>query len=63
RTARYKLIYVYDHDFFELYDLKNDPEEMNNLAQQSEHAGTVALLKEKLKQLRKRYNDTLGKEF
>ena len=36
------------HDIAELYDLKNDPKEMNNLALKKEYAATCEVLKAKL---------------
>ena len=44
RTDRWKYNY-YPEGFAELYDLKNDPHEQQNLANDPTHAGTVAELK------------------
>lgn len=49
RTDRYKYIYyhgVWDVD--ELYDLKNDPQEMRNLIHEKEHQTLIASLKKRL---------------
>ena len=46
----------------ELYDLRNDPFEMNNLAGDPKHAGLVKSLKNKLAQWCKQQTDTLGYE-
>jgi N-sulfoglucosamine sulfohydrolase len=42
---------------FELYDLKNDPHEINNLADDPNHAQILQELKEKLKAFQKRTKD------
>ncbi len=63
RTERYKLIHVYDHDAWELYDLEIDPEEMHNLAGDPAHAELVAELRERLAGLRAQYGDDTGKSF
>jgi arylsulfatase A-like enzyme len=47
RTNEYKLIYIGDEDKYELYNLKNDPEELNNL---------VDIEKEKFEFLKVRLN-------
>jgi arylsulfatase A-like enzyme len=58
RTDRYKLIHFYDLiDSWELYDLKNDPNEMNNLIQHPEYEQIVKDLKNKLKELQTKYKD------
>ena len=57
RTERWKLIYVYDHDFWELYDLREDPEEVHNLAADPQHAAKLARLKVRLEALRQQYGD------
>jgi len=58
RTVRYKLIHFYDLiDSWELYDLQTDPNEMNNLFQQSGYAQIVEDLTNKLKELQIKYKD------
>ncbi|WP_205945777.1 sulfatase/phosphatase domain-containing protein [Pedobacter frigiditerrae] len=52
RTDRYKLIRFYGAaNFWELYDLKNDPNEMNNIYGQQKNVTLTAELKRKLKDL------------
>jgi len=61
RTERYKLIHFYnDIDEWELYDLKNDPEEMQNVYDDPKQADIVKELTAELKRLRIRYNDATG---
>ncbi|RMD75212.1 MAG: DUF4976 domain-containing protein, partial [Lentisphaerae bacterium] len=55
RTERYKLIHFYTHDWYELYDLKNDPHEMHNLARDPRYAQLLEQMKELLKKERTRY--------
>src|SRR5262249_14688993 len=56
RTEQYKLIhYVMDPTEGELYDLKADPGERNNLYNKPEHAAIQAHLSERLEALRKSY--------
>jgi arylsulfatase len=38
QTGRWKYVYYYNEDREEMYDLVNDPDELRNCAQQSEHA-------------------------
>ena len=58
QTKRYKLIRFYGPvDAWELYDLKKDPSEMNNLYKNPKYEKTVAELKEKLKELQEKYKD------
>ena len=61
RTARHKLMYLYDTDDWEMYELVDDPHEMNNLAHDPEHAALRARLTTQLKALRASYGDTTGK--
>ncbi len=59
RTKRYKLIhFYYDIDAWELYDLKKDPNEVNNLYDDPGFAGIIEKLKAELQKLRKQYGDS-----
>lgn len=57
RTERYKLIYFYGINIWELYDLKSDPHELNNIYESMKNTETVAKLKLELNRLKKEYND------
>jgi len=62
RTTRYKLIhFYYDIDEWELYDLLNDPDELNNLYGKEGYEGITSDLKKKLEDLRIQYKDTVNK--
>jgi len=64
RTQYYKLIhYYYDIDEWELFDLKNDPRELNNLYNDPGYREEVINLKKRLNELRKRYKDDNEKDF
>ena len=59
RNERYKLIHFYnDIDMWELYDLENDPNEMENIYDQSENKELIETLKDELEQLQEKYKDT-----
>ncbi len=59
RTERYKLIHFFtDPQEFELYDLKEDPNEMHNLYGKPGYEHLTAHLKERLSALRAETNDT-----
>ena len=61
RTKRFKLIhFYYSMDEWELYDLDNDPDEMNNLYGQSKYKKLTKLLKKKLKALQVKYKDDMS---
>ena len=63
RTDRYKLIHFYDDiDEWELYDLKEDPKEVNNLYNNPEYASIQEELHKELKRLQEKYEVT-EKEF
>ncbi|GGK27457.1 N-acetylglucosamine-6-sulfatase [Yeosuana aromativorans] len=63
RTNRYKLIhFYYDVDLWELYDLKNDPEELNNLIDSKKYASIVEKLKKDLNELKTGYGNTMTLE-
>ena len=61
RTERYKLIRFYgDGEFYELYDLENDPAELHNLYGKPEYENLADSLKVELARLREEYGDTEG---
>ncbi|HTI73111.1 MAG TPA: sulfatase [Candidatus Limnocylindria bacterium] len=57
RTERYKLIYFWKKDQWELYDLQSDPDEMNNLYGDPAQAPLVSRLKTELYRLKKELKD------
>ncbi len=60
RTERYKLIHFYnDIDTWELYDLENDPAEMNNIYEKAD-LELIASLKTLLAKLQVEYGDTIA---
>ena len=59
RTERYKLIhFYYDTDEWELYDLQEDPYELNNLYSKEGYDQLTADLKARLEELRIQYGDS-----
>ena len=66
RTGRYKLIhFYYDIDEWELYDLADDPHELNNVAADPAYAGIRSDLEVELARLQNRYGDSeeLARKF
>ncbi|HLO81613.1 MAG TPA: sulfatase [Chitinophagaceae bacterium] len=57
RTDRYKLIYFYENNEWELYDLEKDGSEMHNLYNDPAYSKIQAKLKETLKGLKQQYKD------
>ena len=53
--GRYKLMYFYDLDEWELYDLQSDPQELTNQYQNPEYAEIAKRMHGELKSLRKAY--------
>jgi arylsulfatase A-like enzyme len=62
RNGRYKLINYYTDGVWELFDLKNDPNEMKNLYNDPNYKKVIADLKKELLRLRKQY-DVADKYF
>ena len=61
RTDRYKLIhFYYNIDEWELYDLKNDKYEMDNLYGKEGYEEITATLKKRIKELQKEFNDDMS---
>ncbi len=69
RTKEYKLIFFYGQNYkeggpkptqpgWELYDMENDPHEMNNLYGDPKYTDVVSALKAELLRLRQKYNET-----
>ncbi len=58
RTDRYTLAHYYNEDEWELFDLKKDPEQLQNVYDDSDYAETRRRLKKKLSRLQKKYKDT-----
>lgn len=57
RDERHKLIYFYTVNEWELYDLKKDPAEQNNLIKSGRHQKLFLKMKEELNALRNQYKD------
>ena len=55
KTYRYKLINFYTDDAWELYDLQNDPNEINNIYNEASNKELIASLKLELATLRNQY--------
>ena len=61
RNERYKLIhFYYDIDVWELYDLKKDPNELNNLFYTDKYKDLAVELKQELYELKKQYGNKLS---
>jgi arylsulfatase A-like enzyme len=66
RTKRYKLIYYYGRNEWELFDLEKDPDEMENLVienglrVQPGYESTIRDLAAQLQKLREQYKDSTG---
>ena len=57
RNDRYKLIYFHRINQWELFDLKKDPHELNNVYANPAYAGIIKELKAEMERLRKELND------
>ena len=60
RTDRYKLIHFYDDiDAWEFYDLKDDPNEINNIYNDPNYKSEINVTKRKLYELQDEFKDTV----
>lgn len=57
RTDRYKLIYFYENNDWELYDLEKDKKEMNNVYGQPAYKKVQEMMIKRLKELKEQYKD------
>ena len=57
RTDRYKLIHYYKQNEWELFDLKEDPKELNSVYGDAGYADVQKRLKKELKRLQKKYDE------
>jgi arylsulfatase A-like enzyme len=57
RTERYKIIYFYTVNEWQLFDLQKDPAELNNLAGQKQFAALLNKMKQQLLDARNFYDD------
>jgi N-acetylglucosamine-6-sulfatase len=55
RSGRYKLIHLYTDDTFELFDLKNDPNELKNVFNDPEYKSVRMRMEKELARQRKAY--------
>lgn len=57
RTDRYTLIHYYGDDYWELFDLQNDPHQLRNVYSDPGYVAVVPELKQELQRLREQFND------
>ena len=57
RTDRYKLLYFYSVNEWQLFDLQKDPEELNNLVNNKAYQTILSDMKKELIRLRDVYDD------
>ena len=57
RTDRYKLIWFYENNEWELYDLEKDQQEMKNVHNDPAYTKVKGMMKKKLQQLKEQYKD------
>ena len=64
RTERYKLIHFYnDIDSWELYDLQEDPKEMNNLFGKEGYEQITEDMMKELRKLQAQYKDPIEEKL
>jgi arylsulfatase A-like enzyme len=57
RNDRYKLVYFYTVNEWELYDIKNDPHELNNVYDDKEYKHIASMMRKELEKARTVYDD------
>ena len=57
RSQRYKLINFYNDAYWELFDLQEDPHELNNVYEDPGYADIADQMREELTRLRAFYGD------
>jgi arylsulfatase A-like enzyme len=57
RNDRYKLIYFYTVDEWELYDIKQDPHEIQNVYSNKKYNAITKMMREELEKARNHYDD------
>ena len=62
RTDRYKLIYFYENNEWEMYDLLEDEKEMKNVYDDASYSKLQGMMKRKLEEVKKRYKDPVAIE-
>lgn len=62
RTKRYTLVHYPNQDEWELFDLKEDPEQLNSVYGDSDYAAAQRRLKKQLTNLQERYGDDSWEE-
>jgi hypothetical protein len=60
RTERFKYARYFDHDYEFLHDLKNDPDELKNLAADPAHAATLKAMRARTQQFVTQYGEPLA---
>ena len=60
RTDRYKLIWFYENNEWELYDLEKDKNEMNNVYGQPAYKKVQEMMMKKLKEKKEQYKDPVA---
>ena len=60
RTERYKLIFFYENNEWELYDLEKDKSEMNNVYDQPAYKKVQEMMMKKLKEKKEQYKDPVA---
>ncbi len=60
RTDRYKLIYFYEKNEWEMYDLQRDKNEMRNIYNDPSYSKVQKMMKEKLDEMKRQYQDPVN---